>query len=85
MYAQKKLDIPAVWDFTEPTESWYMNKKDPERLLYVEATGFGSGMKTGDLIINKFEERIVRSIINFIEYTDKDNFRLSMIFLEFIN
>lgn len=80
-----KLEVPNQFDFTETNKAWNLEKLDPERLLYVEATGIGAGMKTGDIIIYRFNDRLVKYIINFIEYPEKDKFRLSMIFIEFIN
>lgn len=79
MLPMKKLAMPAVWDFTEENELWNLIKKVPERLLYIEAEGFGAGLKAGDVIVHKYDERIVQSIINFIEYTDETKFRLTMI------
>jgi len=73
-----------TFDFTKSTESWFLRKKDEERLLYVEAFGSGEGININDFIVYPFNERLVKYMVVSIKYEDTYAFELVMIFVEFI-
>jgi len=69
--------------YIEQEKNHFIKIKDEERLLFIEVTGTGPGIKKEDFILLKRNGRTVKYLVYQIDYKKEDKFKAELIMINY--